>query len=60
MDNFIFFIFIVGSLFIFITILIGIWSILIKREKKYSKMIEEFQAQKDMIEKSIKKGRKNI
>lgn len=58
MDNLMFSIFILGSLFICITILIGLWCITTKRIKEYSKMIKEFQDQKDIVEKSIEKGRK--
>lgn len=57
MNSIINIIFIIGLVFVLFTIIIGIWSIITKREKKYNEILNEYKKQKDIVEKELNKRR---
>lgn len=57
MNNIINIFFIIGLVFVLFTIIIGIWSIITKREKKYNEILEEYKKQKSIVEKELNKRR---
>jgi len=57
MNNIINILFIIGLVFVLFTIIIGIWSIITKREKKYNEILKEYKKQKSIVEKELNKRR---
>jgi lipopolysaccharide export LptBFGC system permease protein LptF len=57
MNNIINIFFIIGLVFVLFTIIIGIWSIITKRDKKYNEILEEYKKQKSIVEKELNKRR---
>lgn len=49
--------FIIGLVFVLFTIIIGIWSIITQREKKYNEILNEYKKQKDIVERELNKRR---
>ena len=58
MNSMINILFIIGLIFVLFTIIIGMWSIVTKREKKYKEILEEYKKQKITVEKELDKRRK--
>lgn len=58
MNSIINILFIIGLIFVLFTIMIGMWSIVTKREKKYMEILEEYKKQKITVEKELDKRRK--
>lgn len=57
MNSIINIIFIIGLIFVLFTIIIGIWSIITKREKRYNEILNEYKKQKDIVERELNKRR---
>lgn len=57
MNSIINILFIIGLVFVLFTIIIGIWSIITKREKKYNEILKEYKKQKSIVEKELNKRR---
>lgn len=58
MNSMINILFIIGLIFVLFTIIIGMWSIVTKREKKYKEILEEYKKQKITVKKELDKRRK--
>lgn len=58
MNSIINILFIIGLIFVLFTIMIGMWSIVTKREKKYMEILEEYKKKKITVEKELDKRRK--
>ena len=57
MNSIINILFIIGLVFVLFTIIIGIWSIITQREKKYNEILKENKEQKSIVEKELNKRR---
>lgn len=57
MNSIINILFIIGLVFVLFTIIIGIWSIITQREKKYNEILKEYKEQKRIVEKELNKRR---
>ena len=57
MNSIINILFVIGLVFVLFTIIIGIWSIRTKREKKYNEILKEYKKQKSIVEKELNKRR---
>lgn len=57
MNSIINILFVIGLVFVLFTIIIGIWSIITKREKKYNEILKEYKKQKSIVEKELNKRR---
>ncbi len=57
MNSIINILFIIGLVFVLFTIIIGIWSIITQREKKYNEILKEYKEQKSIVEKELNKRR---
>lgn len=57
MNSIINILFIIGLVFVLFTIIIGVWSIITQREKKYNEILKEYKEQKSIVEKELNKRR---
>ncbi len=57
MNNIINILFIMGLIFVLFTIMMGIWSIITEREKRYNEILKEYKNQKNIVEKELNKRR---